>query len=118
LGAAKADAARAMLVRVSGKQVELGEALPAFVKERLESAIAKHFDGGAEAHVVFSHEGSFYRVDCTLHLDSSAVLKAEGEDSEARRAFDTAFDRIESQLRRYKRKLKNHHGNGNRTLEG
>ena len=107
----KADAARAMQVRVSGKQVELGEALPALVKERLEGAVAKHFDGGAEAHVVFSHEGSFYHVICTVHLDSSVVLKSEGEDAEPRRAFDIAFDRLEEQLRRYKRKLKNHHGN-------
>jgi ribosomal subunit interface protein len=106
-----------MQVRVSGKQVDLGEALPALVKDRLEAAITKHFNGGAEAHVVFSHEGSFYRVDCTLHLDSSAVLKADGEDTEPRRAFDAAYERIESQLRRYKRKLKNHHGNGNRTLD-
>jgi len=98
-----------MRVRVSGKQVQIGETLPAGVRARLEGVVSKHFDGGADAHVVFSHDGPFYRADCTLHLDSNTILKAEGEGADAHRAFDTAYDHIEVQLRKYKRKLKNHH---------
>jgi ribosomal subunit interface protein len=98
-----------MRVRVSGKQVQIGETLPAGVRARLEEAVAKHFDGGAEAKVVFSHDGPFYRADCSLHLDSNTVLTADGEGPDAHRAFDAAFLKIETQLRRYKRKLKNHH---------
>jgi ribosomal subunit interface protein len=100
---------KAMRVRVSGKQVQIGETLPAGVRARLEEAVAKHFDGGAEAKVVFSHEGTFYRADCTLHLDSKTIIKSEGVGPDAHRAFDTAFLHIEAQLRRNKRKLKNHH---------
>ncbi|MEJ0025081.1 MAG: ribosome-associated translation inhibitor RaiA [Rhizomicrobium sp.] len=98
-----------MRVRVSGKQVQIGETLPAGVRARLEETVAKHFDGGADANVVFSHNGPFYRVDCTLHLDSKTIIKSEGEGADAHRAFDKAFLHIEAQLRRYKRKLKNHH---------
>jgi ribosomal subunit interface protein len=98
-----------MNVRVSGKQVEIGTALPEKVRERLETAIAKHFDGGAEAHVVFSHEGPGYRADGTVHLDSGPVLKAEGTGKDAHAAFDAALEHLEKQLRRYKRRLKNHH---------
>ncbi|MEI9994153.1 MAG: ribosome-associated translation inhibitor RaiA [Rhizomicrobium sp.] len=98
-----------MRVRVSGKQIQLGETLPAGVRVRLEETVAKHFDGGADAHVVFSHDGPFYRVACTLHLDSKTIVKSDGEGPDAHRAFDAAFVHIESQLRRYKRKLKNHH---------
>jgi ribosomal subunit interface protein len=98
-----------MRVRVSGKQFQIGETLPAGVRARLEAAVAKHFDGGAEAKVVFSHDGPFYRADCVLHLDSRTVLSAQGEGPDAHRAFDAAFDHIAAQLRRYKRKLKNHH---------
>ena len=101
-----------MRVRVSGKQVQIGETLPAGVRARLEETVAKHFDGGADANVVFSHNGPFYRVDCMLHLDSSTIIKSEGEGPDAHRAFDTAFLHIEAQLRRYKRKLKNHHAKG------
>ena len=98
-----------MRVRVSGKQVQIGETLPAGVRARLEEAVAKHFDGGAEAKVVFSHNGPFFRADCSLHLDSKTVMTAEGEGPDAHRAFDAAFEKIETQLRRYKHKLKNHH---------
>jgi len=89
--------------------MQIGETLPAGVRARLEEVVAKHFDGGAEAKVVFSHDGPFFRADCTLHLDSRTVLSSEGEGADAHRAFDAAFDHISTQLRRYKRKLKNHH---------
>jgi ribosomal subunit interface protein len=98
-----------MRVRVSGKQIKIGETLPAGVRARMEEAVAKHFDGGADAHVVFGHDGSFYRADCTLHLDSSTIIKAEGKGPDAHRAFDAAFTHLLTQLRTYKRKLKNHH---------
>ena len=98
-----------MNVRVSGKQIEIGEALPEQVRARLEAAIGKYFDGGADANVVFSHEGAFYRADCAAHLDSGVVLKAEGEDKDAYRAFDIALEHLEKQVRRHMRKLKSHH---------
>jgi ribosomal subunit interface protein len=98
-----------MRVRVSGKQIKIGETLPAGVRARLEETVAKHFDGGAEANVVFSHNGPFYRADCTLHLDSRTVITAQGEGPDAHRAFDAAHLHVEAQLRKYKRKLKNHH---------
>ena len=98
-----------MKVRVSGKQVEIGEALPEKVRIRVESAITKHFAGGAEAHIVFSHEGSGFRADCAAHLDSGVVIKSEGRGPDAYQAFDAAFDHLEKQVRRYKRRLKNHH---------
>ena len=100
---------KAMRVRVSGKQVQIGETLPVGVRNRLEDVVAKHFDGGAEANVVFSHNGPFLHADCTLHLDSHTVFKSEGEGQDAHRAFDGALAHLEVQLRRYKRKLKNHH---------
>lgn len=98
-----------MKVRVSGKQIEIGTALPEHVRARVESALAKHFDGGAEAHVVFSHEGAGCRADCTAHLDSGVVLKAQGDGADAHRAFDVALSHLEKQIRRYKRRIRNHH---------
>jgi ribosomal subunit interface protein len=98
-----------MRVRVSGKQVQIGETLPAGVRTRLQDVVGKHFDGGADANVVFSYNGPFYRADCSLHLDSHTILKSEGEGQDAHQAFDKAFTHMEVQLRRYKRKLKNHH---------
>ncbi|HEY1614157.1 MAG TPA: ribosome-associated translation inhibitor RaiA [Rhizomicrobium sp.] len=98
-----------MKVRVSGKQIVIGENLPDQVREKIEAALLKHFDGGAEATIVFSHEGSGFRADCTAHLDSGVVLKAQGEAPEAYQAFHVALEHFEKQVRRHKRKLKNHH---------
>jgi ribosomal subunit interface protein len=98
-----------MKVRVSGKQIEIGEALPGMVRERLTAAIAKHFDGDGDANVVFSKERYAFRADCTVHLDSGIVLKSEGKDTDVHRAFDLTLEHMEKQLRRYKRRLKNHH---------
>lgn len=106
-----------MNVRVSGKQIEIGEALPVKVRERLETAIAKHFDGDADAHVVFAHEGPGYRADCTVHLTSGVVQKAEGAGKDVHAAFEAVMEHLEKQLRRYKRRLKNHHQKAN-TLKG
>jgi ribosomal subunit interface protein len=101
-----------MQVRVSGKQIEIGGALPERVRTHISAAIEKYFDGGAEAAIVFSREGTFYRAACTVHLDSGVVLKAEGKGSDAYRAFDEALDRVGTRLRRYTRKLKSHHEKG------
>ncbi len=98
-----------MQIRVSGKQIAIGEALPDFVRERLAASIEKHFDGEAEGHVVFAHEGSGYRADCTVHLSAGAMLKSHAVGNDPRVAFDEALERLEKQLRRYKRRLKNHH---------
>lgn len=98
-----------MKVRISGKQLEIGTALPEHVRERIELVLAKHFDRGAEAHVVFSHEGIGFRVDCTAHLDTGVVLKSQGDANDARRAFELALDRLEKQVRRHTRKIRNHH---------
>jgi len=98
-----------MNVRVSGKQLEIGTALPEKVRAELETVAAKHFDGGAEANVVFSHEGPTFRADGTVHLDSGPVMKAEGTGKDAYLAFSAMLAHLEKQLRRYKRRLKNHH---------
>lgn len=98
-----------MNVRVSGKQLEIGTALPGKVRAELETAAAKHFDGGAEASVVFSHDGPMFRADGTVHLDSGPVMKAEGIGRDAYLAFSAMLEHLEKQLRRYKRRLKNHH---------
>src|SRR6201985_1082985 len=106
-----------MNLRVSGKQIEIGEALPVKVRERLEIAIAKHFDGDADVHVVFAHEGTGYRADCTAHLTSGVVQKPEGTGKAVHTASAAVMELLEKQLRRYKRRLKHHHQKAN-TLRG
>jgi ribosomal subunit interface protein len=101
-----------MSLRVSGKNINIGEALRAHVTQRLETAAAKYFDGRVSGHVTISPEGSGFRADCSLHLASGIVLQADGRAQEPYASFDQAAERIEKRLRRYKSRLKSHHEHG------
>ncbi len=99
-----------MTIRVTGKHFDLGEAMRTHILEKIDAAIGKYFDGQVSGHVVVDHEGSGYRSDCTLHLSSGITLHAEGRAHEPYASFDQASERLEKRLRRYKRRLKEHHG--------
>jgi len=98
-----------MNIRVSGKQIEIGEALPQRVRDRLSAAVAKHFDRPAQANVTFMKERKGFRADCVVHLNSGALMHAHASAADAHTAFDVALDHLEKRVRRYKRRLKNHH---------
>jgi len=96
-------------IRIAGKHIETGDTLPLHVRSRFVAAIGKLFDGGGEASVCFEKEGTGYRSDCSLHLSSGVRLQSRGADSDIYRAFDQALERMEKQVRRYARRLKNRH---------
>jgi ribosomal subunit interface protein len=107
-----------MSLRVSGKNMSIGEALRLHVTQRLEQSTAKYFDGGVSGHVTIAPEGSGYRADCSLHLTSGIVLQTDGRGQEPYATFDQAADRLEKRLRRYKERLKSHHdGHGHEVEE-
>ena len=98
-----------MQIRIAGKHIEMGEVLPERVRTRLSAAVEKHFDRDAEAHVTFVKERVGFRADCNVHLSSGATMQAHGTGTDAYLAFDQALDRLEKRVRRYMRRLKNHH---------
>lgn len=106
------------MLRVSGKNLDMGEAMRQHVETRVTSTIGKYFDGAVNGHVVVEREGSGFRADCTLHLSSGVTLQAEGRGQEPYASFEQAADRIEKRLRRYKRRLKEHHGRENGSAAG
>ena len=99
-----------MTLRVSGKNLDIGEALRQHVLEKVEATVARYFGGSVGGHVVMTREGSGYRADCTLLLSSGISLHAEGRGHEPYHCFDQAADKIEKRLRRYKARLKDHAG--------
>ncbi|MCF6327958.1 MAG: ribosome-associated translation inhibitor RaiA [Devosiaceae bacterium] len=101
-----------MNLRVSGKNMDVGDALRTKAQDRLDEVISKYFDGGFEGHLTFEHEGSGYRSDMVLHLDTGAVLRAHAQARDAISSFQTTADHIEKRLRRYKRKLKSRRKKG------
>ncbi len=100
-----------MQVQVTGKHVDVGEALRSRVSDELNSSISKYFDrDGGGADVVVSREGSAFKVDCAVTLASGQQLTTQGVGSDAHQAFDAALQKMTKRIRRYKNRLKSHHG--------
>jgi ribosomal subunit interface protein len=107
-----------MDIRVSGHQMDTGEALRAHVEERLQALAEKYFSRSISAHVTFG-PGPHGTCGCDIvaHVMQGVILKGSGSAAEAHPAFDQAADRIETQLRRYMRRLKNRHGQADAAAE-
>ena len=98
-----------MPFRVSGKNLDIGEALRERVSGRIVEALSKYFDGGYSGHVTVEKEGFGFRTECAIHLDSGITLHTEANAADAYASADQAALRIEKRLRRYKRRLKDRH---------
>ena len=97
-----------MTLRISGKQMEIGEAFRERIDDRIKGAVDKYFDGGFSGHVTVEKSGSRFSADCLVRLDTGIVLQATGQAQEPQASFEAAAERIEKRLRRYKRRLKSH----------
>jgi len=98
-----------MQVQVTGKHVDVGEALRARVSDEISNSIEKYFDRGGGADVVVTKEGNAFKVDCAVTLASGAQLTTQGVGGDAHMAFDAALQKMETRVRRYTRRLKDHH---------
>jgi ribosomal subunit interface protein len=98
-----------MQVQVTGKHVDVGEALRERVSDEISNSIEKYFDRGGGADVVVTKEGNAFKVDCAVTLASGAQLTTHGVGGDAHMAFDVALQKMETRVRRYTRRLKDHH---------
>jgi len=97
-----------MQITISGKQVELSDALRARVDQHLEIIAGKYFDRALEAQVTFSRARSFFTCDINLHVGRGLTLRGEGEAADANAAFDDSAEHIAKRLRRYRRRINEH----------
>src|ERR1700728_5359988 len=95
-----------MTLRISGKGISVGDALRGRVSERTDEVLRKYFDGNYSGHITLSTDGSDFRTDCALHLDSGITLEADSSAADAYASADQALLMIEKRLRRYKSRLK------------
>ena len=98
-----------MSFRVSGKNIDVGEALRERISARVAEAMGKFFDGGYSGHATIGRDGFGFRTECALHLDSGITLHADAQAADPYESADQAAIRIEKRLRRYKNRLKHHH---------
>ncbi|HAU22196.1 MAG TPA: ribosome-associated translation inhibitor RaiA [Erythrobacter sp.] len=99
-----------MDIRVSGHQIETGIALQKHVGDRLGGIVDKYFDRALSSHITFGKApaGAFV-CDIVMHVMQGLILKSHAEAHDARQSFEAAAEKIEKQLRRYKRRLKDRH---------
>lgn len=100
-----------MDIRVSGHQVDVGDAFRTHVEQRLSQLAEKYFPRAISATVTMAREarGHGFRLDCQMYLRQGVFLKAEATDFDPYAAFNFTSERLEKQLRRYKRRLKDDH---------
>ena len=98
-----------MQIQISGKNVDIGDTLRAQVEARLGDDVAKYFNGMADGHVTITRDGKEFRADCSVHLSTGMKLQSQGRAPDAYACFEIAADKLSKRLRRYKRRLKDHH---------
>lgn len=98
-----------MQLTVTGKQVDVGNALRQHVESTLESILGKYFRSAIEAHAVFARDAHRIRADLSLHIGRGIVANSGAAASDHYQAFDAAAERLAKQLRRYKRRLRDYH---------
>jgi len=97
-----------MQVSVTGKQIDVGEALSTRVEQALSKAVGKYFDRAIEAHVTFSRERQNFRADISVHVGRGMLVQGHAAATDVHAAYDLAEDRIAKRLRRHKRWLRDH----------
>jgi ribosomal subunit interface protein len=97
-----------MHLTVSGKQIDLSDALRTHVEGHLDVITSKYFDHALEAQVTFSKARSFFTCDINMHAGRGLTVRGEGEAGDARAAFDDAAEHIAKRLRRYRRRVSEH----------
>jgi ribosomal subunit interface protein len=101
-----------MPFRISGKNIEVGEALRERIGSRIQDALGKYFDGGYSGHVTVGREAFGFHTECVVHLDSGIVLRADSMAADAYLSADQAAENLEKRLRRYHRRLKDYRAAG------
>jgi ribosomal subunit interface protein len=106
-----------MRIQVHGKQIDVGSALRSATEEKIAASIAKYFDRDASATATYSRQSQGFSCDCLVHLSSGLTLQTNGSADDAHVALELAITHLEKRLRRYKRRLKDHHAKARAQVE-
>jgi ribosomal subunit interface protein len=100
-----------MAIRVSGKNMDLGDVLRGQAESRLNEAVRKYVEAGYSGHVTVAKDGFGFKTECAVHFDHGPVMHVTGEAADAYQSVGIAVERIAKQLRRFKRKRDRHGDN-------
>ena len=106
-----------MRYQISGKQIDIGSALQTHVESELSEILEKYAGRPTDAHVVFSKSGHEYVCEAVVHLSTGLTAQAAGHAHEIYAAFDACSEKMDKQMRRYKRRLKDHYKERSQPVE-
>ena len=106
-----------MRYQISGKQIDIGMSLQTHVRTELDEVVQKYAERPTDALVVFSKSAHEFACETTVHLSTGLIATAKAKDTEIYAAFNSCCAKMEKQLRRYKRRLKDHHKDRTQPVE-
>ena len=101
-----------MNLTVKGKHLDVGDALRTYVRDQLSAVTEKYFSNPIDATVAFVHEAHLYRTDISVRVGRGILLQSSAEATDIYASFDAAGGKVGKRLRRYKRRLRDHHSHG------
>ncbi|MDH5797915.1 MAG: ribosome-associated translation inhibitor RaiA [Paracoccaceae bacterium] len=106
-----------MRYQISGKQIDIGEALQVHVQKELDGVVGKYPGRPTDATVIFSKSAAEFVCEAIVHLSTGLTVQAKAHNHEIYSAFDQCAEKMDKQLRRYKRRLKDHHRDREQPVE-
>lgn len=106
-----------MRYQITGKQIDIGEALQTYVKDQLGAVVDKYAQRPTDVMIIFSKSGTEYLCETTIHLSTGLTAQAKAHGFDIYPTFDLCCEKMEKQLRRYKRRLKDHHRERSQPVE-
>lgn len=98
-----------MTIQVTGKNVDAGEAYKSYALDKISTVLEKYIGPEISGHVRLEKDKTGFRTNCSIRLRTGLLVEAHGDGGDAYASADAAIDRLEKRVRRYKRRLKNHH---------
>ena len=106
-----------MLYKITGNKIDVGASLQGHVRSIVDTIIKKYAERPTDAAIVFSRSSDEFVCEVSVHLSTGLTAQAKAHDREIYASFDAASEKMETQLRRYKRRLKDHHQNRRQPVE-
>jgi ribosomal subunit interface protein len=106
-----------MRYQISGKQIDIGEALQTHVKAELGETVEKYAQRPTDAVIVFSRVGHEFHCEAIVHLSTGLNVAAKGHATEVYAAFESCREKMDKQMRRHKRRLRDHHDRRSQPVE-
>jgi ribosomal subunit interface protein len=107
-----------MTIQVTGKNVDAGEAYKTYILDKISTVLEKYIGPEISGHVRLEKDKTGFRTNCSIRLRTGLQVEAHGEGADAYGSADAAIERLEKRIRRYKRRLKNHHNGRDHDILG